>query len=353
MSRKTVISVGYNQYGYAAVFEHFYSQQWSKEFDFIHICLDRGEPKIDPPSNVQIYYVQAAGNRIIRKWRLISTIVQIAKKNACGILWLSYFRLSFLVRLLLPGYKIIMEYWSVCVNANRLNRLIKNLLMTFEALFFRHKVVISIDLKQHLHLANNTKILPIGANILSSTNKQFDKLRLLYVGTLGVQRDVYKTIEGVVEFREKRPNADLRYDIIGKGNGMNHIKAEIQRFSAGDYIKVHGYVPDEEITPFYDNCNVGVCFARMEDYYLVQPFTKLYEYGLSGMALISVKVKDSVRRIDEKLGVLCDDNADSFADALVQLYDNRMNYDSKYIRDCLKPYSWQSLSVKFKDIIES
>jgi glycosyltransferase involved in cell wall biosynthesis len=225
--------------------------------------------------------------------------------------------------------------------------------MTFEALFFRHKVVVSIDLKQHLHLANNTKILPIGANILSSTNKQFDKLRLLYVGTLGVQRDVYKTIEGVVEFREKRPNADLRYDIIGKGNGMNHIKAEIQRFSAGDYIKVHGYVPDEEITPFYDNCNVGVCFARMEDYYLVQPFTKLYEYGLSGMALISVKVKDSVRRIDEKLGVLCDDNADSFADALVQLYDNRMNYDSKYIRDCLKPYSWQSLSVKFKDIIES
>ena len=321
-------------------------------YNFIYICYNQGQPKITPPSSTKVVYVERK-NRIYKKIKLIQEIVKAGHRTTNSILYLSYFRGVLLVRILVPFKKIIVDYRTGCVNSNKWNRFLKNLLMTFEALFFRHKVVISIDLKQHLHLANNTKILPIGANILSSTNKQFDKLRLLYVGTLGVQRDVYKTIEGVVEFREKRPNADLRYDIIGKGNGMNHIKAEIQRFSAGDYIKVHGYVPDEEITPFYDNCNVGVCFARMEDYYLVQPFTKLYEYGLSGMALISVKVKDSVRRIDEKLGVLCDDNADSFADALVQLYDNRMNYDSKYIRDCLKPYSWQSLSVKFKDIIES
>jgi glycosyltransferase involved in cell wall biosynthesis len=292
-------------------------------------------------------------NRIYKKIKLIQEIVKAGHRTTNSILYLSYFRGVLLVRILVPFKKIIVDYRTGCVNSNKWNRFLKNLLMTFEALFFRHKVALSIDLKKYLHLSKNTKILPLGANILSNTNKQFNKMRLLYVGTLASQRDVYKTIEGVVKFREKRPNAELRYDIIGKGNGMNHIKAEIQRFSASDYIKVHGYVPDEEITPFYDNCNVGVCFARMEDYYLTQPFTKLYEYGLSGMALISVKVKDSVRRIDEKLGVLCDDNADSFADALVQLYDNRMNYDSKHIRDCLRPYTWQSLSVKFKDIIES
>lgn len=321
-------------------------------YNFIYICYDNRQPKITPPSSTQVVYVERK-NRIYKKIKLIQEIVKAAHRTTNSILYLSYFRGVSLVRILIPFRKIIVDYRTGCVNSNKWNRFLKNLLMTFEALFFRHKVTISIDLKKHLHLSKNTKILPLGANVLSNTNKQFDKMRLLYVGTLAVQRDVYKTIEGVVKFREKRPNAELRYDIIGKGNGMNHIKAEIQRFSASDYIKVHGYVPDEEITPFYDNCNVGVCFARMEDYYLTQPFTKLYEYGLSGMALISVKVKDSVRRIDEKLGVLCDDNADSFADALVQLYDNRMNYDSKHIRDCLRPYTWQSLSVKFKDIIKS
>ncbi len=349
--KKTIIIEENAQFGRAST-SATYCYDLVDLYNFIYICYDQGQPKITPPSSTKVIYVEKK-NRVYKKIKLIQEIVNAAYKTSNSVLYLSYFRGVSLVRILVPFRKVIVDYRTGCINPNKWNRFLKNLLMTFEALFFRHKVVISIDLKQHLHLANNTKILPIGANILSSTNKQFDKLRLLYVGTLGVQRDVYKTIEGVVEFREKRPNADLRYDIIGKGNGMNHIKAEIQRFSAGDYIKVHGYVPDEEITPFYDNCNVGVCFARMEDYYLVQPFTKLYEYGLSGMALISVKVKDSVRRIDEKLGVLCDDNADSFADALVQLYDNRMNYDSKYIRDCLKPYSWQSLSVKFKDIIES
>jgi len=329
-----------------------YCYDLADSYNFIYICYDNRQPKITPPSSTQVVYVERK-NRIYKKIKLIQEIVKAAHRTTNSILYLSYFRGVSLVRILIPFRKIIVDYRTGCVNSNKWNRFLKNLLMTFEALFFRHKVTISIDLKKHLHLSKNTKILPLGANVLSNTNKQFDKMRLLYVGTLAVQRDVYKTIEGVVKFREKRPNAELRYDIIGKGNGMNHIKAEIQRFSASDYIKVHGYVPDEEITPFYDNCNVGVCFARMEDYYLTQPFTKLYEYGLSGMALISVKVKDSVRRIDEKLGVLCDDNADSFADALVQLYDNRMNYDSKHIRDCLRPYTWQSLSVKFKDIIES
>ncbi len=349
--KKTIIIEENAQFGRAST-SATYCYDLVDLYNFIYICYDQGQPKITPPSSTKVIYVEKK-NRVYKKIKLIQEIVNAAYKTSNSVLYLSYFRGVSLVRILVPFRKVIVDYRTGCINPNKWNRFLKNLLMTFEALFFRHKVVISIDLKQHLHLANNTKILPIGANILSSTNKQFDKLRLLYVGTLGVQRDVYKTIEGVVEFREKRPNADLRYDIIGKGNGMNHIKAEIQRFSASDYIKVHGYVPDEEITPFYDNCNVGVCFARMEDYYLVQPFTKLYEYGLSGMALISVKVKDSVRRIDEKLGVLCDDNADSFADALVQLYDNRMNYDSKHIRDCLRPYTWQSLSVKFKDIIES
>ncbi|NLM20087.1 MAG: glycosyltransferase family 4 protein, partial [Clostridiaceae bacterium] len=315
--KKTIIIEENAQFGRAST-SATYCYDLVDLYNFIYICYDQGQPKITPPSSTKVIYVEKK-NRVYKKIKLIQEIVNAAYKTSNSVLYLSYFRGVSLVRILVPFRKVIVDYRTGCVNSNKWNRFLKNLLMTFEALFFRHKVVISIDLKQHLHLANNTKILPIGANILSSTNKQFDKLRLLYVGTLAVQRDVYKTIEGVVEFREKRPNADLRYDIIGKGNGMNHIKAEIQRFSAGDYIKVHGYVPGEEITPFYDNCNVGVCFARMEDYYLVQPFTKLYEYGLSGMALISVKVKDSVRRIDEKLGVLCDDNADSFADALVQL----------------------------------
>ena len=321
-------------------------------YNFIYICYDQGQPKITPPSSTKVIYVEKK-NRVYKKIKLIQEIVNAAYKTSNSVLYLSYFRGVSLVRILVPFRKVIVDYRTGCINPNKWNRFLKNLLMTFEALFFRHKVVISIDLKQHLHLANNTKILPIGANILSSTNKQFDKLRLLYVGTLGVQRDVYKTIEGVVEFREKRPNADLRYDIIGKGNGMNHIKAEIQRFSAGDYIKVHGYVPDEEITPFYDNCNVGVCFARMEDYYLVQPFTKLYEYGLSGMASISVKLNDSVRRVIPEVGVLCDDNEQSFADALEQIWQNRMQYNSERIRNYFMPYTWENISKQFKNIIES
>ncbi|MBP8178786.1 MAG: glycosyltransferase, partial [Spirochaetes bacterium] len=163
----------------------------------------------------------------------------------------------------------------------------------------------------------------------------------------------HKTLYGVAEFKRKYPDIKLTYDIIGRGDGVSLINQKIAEYHLQDIVIMHGYVSDEDIVTFYDRCNVGVCYTPMTEMYLPQPFTKLYEYGLSGMASISVKLNDSVRRVIPEVGVLCDDNEQSFADALEQIWQNRMQYNSERIRNYFMPYTWENISKQFKNIIES
>ena len=59
-------------------------------------------------------------------------------------------------------------------------------------------------LKQKLHLKTNlpTFILPLGADIISHTDKDFNCLKLLYMGTLS-NRHIIDTVKGVKMFKEQ------------------------------------------------------------------------------------------------------------------------------------------------------
>ena len=63
---------------------------------------------------------------------------------------------------------------------------------------------ISKGIKQKLHLKTNlpTFILPLGADIISHTDKDFNCLKLLYMGTLS-NRHIIDTVKGVKMFKDK------------------------------------------------------------------------------------------------------------------------------------------------------
>ena len=56
--------------------------------------------------------------------------------------------------------------------------------MKFETRFFKHVTVISRRLARKLSIACKANILPMVADFISSADKNFEKMHLLYVGTL-------------------------------------------------------------------------------------------------------------------------------------------------------------------------
>ena len=74
-------------------------------------------------------------------------------------------------------------------------------------------------------------ILPLGADIISKSNKSFEELNLLYVGTLN-NRNIIDTVKGYIAFIKAHPEVKSHYDIVGDG-----INNEMEVMN--EYIQLH------------------------------------------------------------------------------------------------------------------
>lgn len=345
---KSLIIAGTWQFGYGSGTDS-YSQELSKEYSITYICFDQGKEKI-VTKDVKVEYVIENQNRLIRKIKFLLLVYKSIIKSKKPIVYVTYFRLCFLIPLFFPFTKSIVDYRSGNVSNLKRKRILKNALMRYESFFFKKRVAISKELIAHLKLPKDSIVLPVGSEIKSTHNKSFDKFNILYVGVL-TNRNIDETIYGVSKFNEKHPGVLNHYHIIGKGD-TEKIKNEIKKYRLQDKVTIHGYLSKEKLQSFYDTCNVGICYAPMTEYYMPQPFTKLYEYVLAGMSVVSVRLNDSVERVDNKIGVLCQDNTKSFFLALEELYLKRKILDSNFIREQFTPFLWENLSNNFKEIID-
>jgi glycosyltransferase involved in cell wall biosynthesis len=188
-------------------------------------------------------------------------------------------------------------------------------------------------------------ILPLGSDILSRTDKQFDSLRLLYVGTLQFRR-IEDTIVGFHRFfHDYRDQIQCSYKIIGSGYAgeEDNLRRLVTELGLQSVVQVLGSIPHDELSPYFDASNIGISYIPKTRFYDVQPPTKTFEYLLSGMAVVATSTSENTRVINNRNGVLVEDNAESFASGLKQIYDRREDFCSSSIRNEGRPYLWESI----------
>ncbi len=198
-----------------------------------------------------------------------------------------------------------------------------------------------------------------GMSPLSVKPKQFDKIRMIYIGTL-TGRDIHKTIYGLKEYLATNPEVEVeKYDIIGTGRKqyITLIEDAINETGLSNIIHLHGYLNDIDIIPFFDEANIGVAYLPKTEYYRDNISTKLYEYLLAGIPTIAVSTPDNKRIINEINGVLIEDNEHSFNDGLHLIAQRFTKYSSAEIiktveKDSIK-YQVKYITVPtFNNIID-
>ena len=106
---------------------------------------------------------------------------------------------------------------------------------------------------------------------------------------------------------------------------------KINQYDLQDIVNIHGFLSDEEIEPFFDQCNIGVAYIPITAYYTDVVATKLYEYHLSGMVAIATETNENIKVVTSVNGVLIKDNSGSFADGLNRIYNNLSSWSSATI----------------------
>lgn len=322
-----------------------YCQYLKDEFEITYLCLDQDKKKIFLDDIQVVYFPYLNTHSNLRKaLEFVYFCRNYIQRNNFDLIFVVYFQMASLIRIAKPLDKFILDIRTGAIGRSKKRRKLYNTIMVIESKFYKNLTIISDSLRQKLKL--NTKkchILPLGADELSKTNKSFEFLRLIYVGTLS-SRHIEETVIGLSKFIEKNNvnKLTVSYDIFGSGTVSEEalLLSKIEKSNLSEIVKFHGRKTHEQIKDYFDKCNVGISYVPLVDYFECQPPTKIFEYIRSGMYCIATDTIESKKLINKNNGTLCKDNPESFSQALEYVYINCRNFRSKYIRESLYEFSW-------------
>lgn len=285
---------------------------------------------------------------IHRKWRGIwdrlvftcNTARYIKQENPDVVLVYSSM-FAFIIPFMAPGFKYILQLFTTNVSPSKVRNILwdawgKIIMLPYNSFFIQTPELVDMyKLK-----ANECHIVKWGMKPLSNNTKEFSVINMLYIGTLNFRR-VHETVAGLKLFLMKHPDAKVHYSIIGKGNEehVRLLKEEIEKNSLEGIVEYHGYLPNDSIKPFFEECNVGVSYVPITPYYTDVIVTKTIEYLLSGMVVVATNTNKNQEVITSYNGVLTPDSVNGFADGLESLFIQLGSYDSKVIAEDAKEWT--------------
>ncbi|HPD58234.1 MAG TPA: glycosyltransferase, partial [Smithellaceae bacterium] len=316
--RKKLLIVSPEQFGYQS--DHYYYCKYLKaHFDIDFICFDKAHPIIQE-ENVNVIYRNFNKDKIQRLLSFIWFAIKKTKEKDYDAFLTDYFKMVFFIGLFGKCKLKILDIKTGSLIDNLFIRWISNKIIWFSTLFFDKVSTLSANIAALLKLnSEKTFIVPLGAVVLDGTSKCFDKIHLVYIGTLH-KRCIEQTIVGFSRFYSMYAGkVSLKYDIVGFSHikdDEEKIKSAVSKNNLNEIVIFHGRKNHQQLKEYIQNATVGVCFVPQTPYYDVQPPTKIFEYALSGLITVATDTSENRRFITDVNGVICKDNADSFCEAL-------------------------------------
>lgn len=348
---KKILFINNNQFGYST--DYFkYCEYLKNRYDITYLCFDKNMERVEL-ENVNIKYVSYSGNKIIRGIRFyIYVLITIFFFK--GFIFISYFPGFEYIKILLPWKRMHIDIRTLSVNKDEKKRKLQDSKIKKTVKIYDSVSAVSKGVINKMKSTKKIYLLPLGADIISESDKKFDSMHLIYVGTL-VGRDIIKTVKAVDLFVKKHKDITLRYDIIGVGEYENDIiNKYIKNHNLSEIVITHGRVQHGKLKPYFDKSNIGVSFIPITDYYDCQPPTKTFEYAFSGLYTIATKTSANMEIITNDNGVLINDTIQDFCASLEYIMEHKHTFSSKLIRSSVDGFSWKNIIENYLvPIIES
>lgn len=330
------------QFGYH-IDTYYYCKHLKHRCSVTYIGWDLGFAPITL-NGVKVISVSRKGglNRIIR----LLNVIRCQTTNKNSVVFIKYFKfLSWLFRLMRPFNPMVLDIRTGSVEKNRFARSFYDAVLKIETLFFKHITVISSGLSGKLGLSN-ARLLPLGAETISSADKVFDKCRMLYVGTL-FNRNIETLLRGLANYRTRSNVHDKKVSLTIVGDGspgqLDALVAAAEQWNLTDIVAFTGRVPHDQLKPIFDAHNVGVSYIPLTPFFDHQPPTKTFEYLMSGMPVIATRTSANQLIITPENGVLTGDTAEEIYRGIQTMQQKLDRFSSGQIRQSCRDYEWPKI----------
>lgn len=311
----------------------------SHYYSITYVGFNSGLPKVKI-GGVREIAVPAIGPRFIRG--TLYTLVCL-----WHILWFRgkimvvYYPSCHIFKRVFPYKRMLLDIRTLSINPDMEANLQYNNQLRATSRLYDEVSAISEGVAKKIGL-NNIHILPLGADKISDTVKNYsDGIRLLYVGTFQ-GRQLEKTIKGVMLFHQSHPNIPLSYTLIGDSNHgeLQQLKTLVKELHMDDIITFTGRLPYNQLKTYFDKANIGISFIPITEYYNDQPPTKTYEYVMSGLYCVATNTKSNAAIITENNGTLIADMAESVCEALWEFWNKKERVCQQKIEGSVQNSSW-------------
>lgn len=350
---KKVLIVNKIQYGYHTD-TYKYTSYLKGEFDITYICFDSKLKKYNG-NGIRIKYISNDGSFILRGFKFVHAIIKYILNNKTDLVFITYFQLASFLKIIFPLKKFILDIRTGSIANSWIKRKRYDGIMVLESLLFNNITIISDCLRIKLKLnSKKCHLLPLGSDIISKTKKSFNDLKIIYVGSFD-NRNIHETIIGLNIFIQKYKSLKVTYDIFGTGSKGTEdlIKNTIEYECLNQIVKLNGRKNHNELREYFDNCNIGISYIPITDYYDCQPPTKTYEYINSGILCIATKTTANKELICVENGILCEDNPISFFESLEKIYLCKDNFNSEKIASTLIDFNWQNITDNLSNYLNN
>jgi len=353
--KPNVLIINKSQFGYHTD-TFYYCKYLSDNFNVTYLCFDENNKK-QKISNVNVIYVCWKGSFFYKAFNFFKEIYKEINLNKYHLIFVVNFSFCFITRFFNLSANFILDLRTGSVRKSPFSRFCEDFMTKINFLFFKHKTIISKSLANQFKVQKYTE-LPLGSEIISSSNKNFDYLKLLYVGTFSNRR-IIDTLKALEIFVNKNLSNNLIcYTIVGFGTKEEEINISkaIIKFNLSHIVNFVGRVSLDKLEKYFDTHNVGVAYIPQTNYFDCQPSTKIFEYSLSGLITIATNTAENRKYINKFNGLICEDNSLSLYHALESVSSNLKSFNSNDIRSNFLIYTWKKivaniLRKKIKEII--
>jgi glycosyltransferase involved in cell wall biosynthesis len=263
------------------------------------------------------------------------------------VVYMYYFPGCSLLRFVFWRNVFVLDIRTAAVTTGLFNRYLRDQLLRLEASCFHHVAIIGEGLRRRLRLCGRgVQIVPVGGDLMDLPPKQFDSLKLLYIGSTARRRRLEDTILGFARlYRELGEKVNLHYTIVGDSadGNLRCLRQLVVDERLNDVIDLPGYIPHDQLDVYLDESNVGISYIPKTPFFEHQPPTKTFEYLLAGMPVIATATAENARIINPTNGLLIADSSDSVYRGLRDLLLRRTEFESARIQQSVIKYSWANI----------
>jgi glycosyltransferase involved in cell wall biosynthesis len=116
------------------------------------------------------------------------------------------------------------------------------------------------------------------------------RLRLIYTGALTPTYELDATLRAVASIATLRPDLDVGFELYGRGDSEDELRALAEALDIGDRVVFHGRIPIEDVPAAVAAADIGLAPTRLDPFTHMTLSTKLYEYAAMGKPVVASRL---------------------------------------------------------------